>query len=68
MGNIGDVLIKMKETEEAVKMYHRQLALARNSRDRSMEAAAYGALGIAHRLLKRLDKALGNFFENPAKV
>lgn len=51
----------MKETEEAVKMYHRQLALARNSRDRSMEAAAYGALGIAHRLLKRLDKALGNF-------
>ncbi|XP_068900354.1 tetratricopeptide repeat protein 28 isoform X3 [Tenebrio molitor] len=59
LGNIGDVLIKMGETEEAVKMYHRQLALARSNRDRGMEAAACGALGIAHRLLKRLDKALG---------
>lgn len=59
LGNIGDVLIKMEETEEAVKMYHRQLALARSNRDRGMEAAACGALGIAHRLLKRLDKALG---------
>lgn len=49
----------MGETEEAVKMYHRQLALARSNRDRGMEAAACGALGIAHRLLKHLDKALG---------
>lgn len=63
LGNIGDVLIKMEETEEAVKMYHRQLALARSNRDRGMEAAACGALGIAHRLLKRLDKALGKFSE-----
>lgn len=41
-------------------MYHRQLALARGNRDRSMEAAACGALGIAHRLIKKFDKALGN--------
>lgn len=59
LGNIGDVLIKMGETEEAVKMYHRQLGLARSNRERTMEAAACGALGIAHRLLKRFDKALG---------
>lgn len=49
----------MGEIEEAIKMYHRQLALARSNRDRAMEAAACGALGIAHRLLKKLDKALG---------
>lgn len=59
LGNIGDVLIKMGEIEEALKMYHRQLALARGNRDRAMEAAACSALGIAHRLLKRFDKALG---------
>ncbi|KAK9746315.1 CHAT domain [Popillia japonica] len=59
LGNIGDVLIKMTETEEAVKMYHRQLGLARSNRERTMEAAACGALGIAHRFLKRFDKALG---------
>lgn len=49
----------MGEVEESVKMYHRQLALARGNRDRGMEAAACGALGIAHRLLRRFDKALG---------
>lgn len=49
----------MEETEEAIKMYQRQLTLARSSRDRGMEATACGALGIAHRLVKRLDKALG---------
>lgn len=62
LGNIGDVLIKMGEIEEALKMYHRQLALARGNRDRAMEAAACSALGIAHRLLKRFDKALGTYF------
>lgn len=46
-------------------MYHRQLALARSNRDRGMEAAACGALGIAHRLLKRLDKALGKLKKLP---
>lgn len=61
LGNIGDVLIKMNEMEEAIKMYHRQLALARSIRDREMEAGACGALGMAHRMIKRFDKALGNF-------
>lgn len=60
LGNIGDVLIKMGQTEEAVKMYQRQLVLARGARDRGMEAAACGALGLAHRLLRRYDKALGH--------
>nr|CAD7200729.1 unnamed protein product [Timema douglasi] len=59
LGNIGDVLIKMGEVEEAVKMYQRQLSFARQSHDRGMEAAAYGALGLGHRLLRRFDKALG---------
>lgn len=40
-------------------MYHRQLGFARQSRERGMEAAACGALGLAHRLLKKFDKALG---------
>lgn len=41
------------------QMYHRQLGLARQTRERTMEAAACGALGLAHRLLKKFDKALG---------
>lgn len=60
LGNIGDVLIKMNELEEAIKMYHRQLSLARTVRDRELEAGAFGALGMAHRMIKRFDKALGN--------
>lgn len=67
LGNIGDVLIKMGDVEEAVKMYQRQLTIARQGRDRGLEAAAYGALGLGHRLLRCFDKALGyhtqvNFF------
>lgn len=59
LGNIGDVLMKMRDVEEAVKMYQRQLTFARQGRDRSLEAAAYGSLGLANRLLRHLDKALG---------
>lgn len=59
LGNIGDVLIRTGEIDEASKMYQRQLALARQTRDRPMEAASCSALGLAHRLLKKFDKALG---------
>lgn len=59
LGNIGDVLMKMKNYDEAVKVYQKQLVLAKQSRDKILEASAYGALGLAHRLLKCFDKALG---------
>lgn len=61
MGNIGDVLIRTGEIEEAAKMYQRQLTLARQFREQRgpMEATSYGALGLAHRLLKYFDKSLG---------
>lgn len=59
LGNIGDVLMKMKNYDEAVKVYQKQLVLAKQSRDKVLEASAYGALGLAHRLLKCFDKALG---------
>lgn len=58
-GNIGDVLIRTGEIEEAAKMYQRQLSLARQYRERTMEATSYGALGLANRLMKKFDKALG---------
>lgn len=58
-GNIGDVLIRTGEIEDAAKMYQRQLALARQYRERTMEATSYGALGLANRLMKKFDKALG---------
>lgn len=58
-GNIGDVLIRTGEIEEAAKMYARQLTLARQYRERTMEATSYGALGLANRLMKKFDKALG---------
>lgn len=59
LGNIGDVLIKMGDVEEALKMYQRQLSFARQGRDRGLEATAYGALGLGNRLLRCFDKALG---------
>ena len=59
LGNIGDCLLRLGETEEAIKMHQRQLNLARQAGDRSLEAAAYCALGVAHRLTRNLDKALG---------
>lgn len=40
-------------------MYQRQLSLARQYRERTMEATSYGALGLANRLMKKFDKALG---------
>lgn len=58
LGNIGDILIKMNDTEEALKMYHRQFTLARQIRDTSMEAAACSSLGLANRFIKCYDKAL----------
>jgi len=59
LGNIGDVLIRKNDLPEAMKMYQRQLAIARQGEDRGLEAAAYGALGLGHRLLRCFDKALG---------
>ena len=45
LGNIGDVFMKMKNLSEAVKVYQKQLVLAKQSRDIVLEASAYGALG-----------------------
>ena len=41
LGNIGDVLMKMKNLSEAVKVYQKQLVLAKQSRDIVLEASAY---------------------------
>lgn len=59
IGNIGDVLMKMGDIEEATKMYQRQLSFARQSCDRTLEASAYGNLGLANRFLRHFDEALG---------
>ena len=45
LGNIGDVFMKMKNLSEAVKVYQKQLVLAKQSRDIVLEASAYEALG-----------------------
>ena len=59
LGNMGDVLIKMEQVEEAIKVYQKQLTLSKQSREKSYEATAYGSLGVCHRLSKQFDKALG---------
>ena len=59
LGNMGDVLIKMDQVEEAIKVYQRQLTLSKQTRDKRCEATAYGSLGVCHRLSKQFDKALG---------
>ena len=45
LGNIGDVLMKMNNLSEAVKVYQKQLVLAKQLRDKVLEASAYGAPG-----------------------
>ena len=60
LGNMGDVLLKTEDgTTEAVAVYGRQLALAKQLRDRGFEAAAFGSLGVCHRRAGQFDKALG---------
>uniref|UniRef100_T1J2M9 Uncharacterized protein n=1 Tax=Strigamia maritima TaxID=126957 RepID=T1J2M9_STRMM len=59
MGNVADVLMKMKNTSEAVQVYHKQLLLAKQCGEKVLEAGAYLALGLAHMVLKCYDKALG---------
>ena len=59
LGNMGDVLIKMEQVEEAIKVYQKQLTLSKQSREKTYEATAYGSLGVCHRLSKQFDKALG---------
>jgi len=59
LGNMGDVLIKMEQVEEAIKVYQKQLTLSKQSREKTFEATAYGSLGVCHRLSKQFDKALG---------
>ena len=59
LGNMGDVLIKMEQVEEAIKVYQKQLTLSKQSREKTFEANAYGSLGVCHRLSKQFDKALG---------
>ena len=59
LGNMGDVLIKMEQVEEAIKVYQKQLILSKQTREKTYEATAYGSLGVCHRLAKHFDKALG---------
>ena len=59
LGNMGDVLVKMSNLEEAIEVYHKQLALSKQLREKSCEASSYGSLGVCHRLTKQFDKALG---------
>ena len=59
LANMGDVLIKMNSLEEAIKVYQKQLSLAKQIGDKVCEASAFGWLGVCHRLLKRFDKSLG---------
>ena len=59
LSNMGDILTKMNNIEEAVKVYHKQLTLSKQIQDKILEASAFGSLGVCHRLLKRFDKSLG---------
>ena len=59
LSNMGDILTKMNNIEEAVKVYQKQLTLAKQIQDKILEASAFGSLGVCHRLLKRFDKSLG---------
>lgn len=56
---MGDVFMKMTNMQEAIGIYKQQLFLAKQVQDRILEANAFGALGLANRLLKCFDKALG---------
>ena len=58
LGNIGDVLMKMQRSDEAMKMYHSQLNLAKSVHNLEMEAQACATLGFAYKAQKAYTKAL----------
>ena len=66
LANMGDILIKMNNVEEAIKVYQKQLTLSKQIQDKMFEAGAFGWLGLCHRLLKRFDKSLG--FHTQVKI
>jgi len=59
LGNMGDVLLKMSNIEEALKVYAKQLVLSKQLKNKKLEAVAFGSLGVSHRIAKQLDKSLG---------
>jgi predicted phosphoribosyltransferase len=56
---MGDVLVKMANVEEALKVFAKQLVLSKQLKNKKLEAVAFGALGVGHRLAKQFDKSLG---------
>ena len=59
LANMGEVLIKLSNLEEAIKVYQKQLTLSKQLQDKGSEASSYGSLGVCQRILKRFDKSLG---------
>lgn len=59
LGNMGDVLLKMSNVEEALKVYNKQLVLSKQLKNKKLEACAFGSLGLSHRIAKQFDKSLG---------
>ncbi len=59
LGNMGDVLIKMSNVDEALKVFAKQLILSKQLKNKKLEAIAFGSLGVGHRIAKQFDKSLG---------
>ena len=59
LGNLGEVLLKMSSTDEALKAFAKQLILSKQLKNKKLEAVAFGSLGVGHRIAKQFDKSLG---------
>ena len=49
----------MSNTDEALKVYGKQLLLSKQLKNKKLEACAFGSLGLSHRVAKQFDKSLG---------
>jgi len=58
MSNIGDVLTRMKQINDAMKMFEKQLSLARSLGDVINEANAFQSLGNCQKYAANYEKAI----------
>ncbi len=58
MSNIGDVLTRMKQFNDAMKMFEKQLSLARSLGDVVNEANAFTSLGNCQKFAANYEKAI----------
>ena len=58
LSNLGEIFVRNSRLDDALRIHNEKLSLAKQSRDKKMEADAYNSLGLYFTLLQNYSKAL----------